>query len=322
MKILDEAAISRLVDIAVLVDHLKHALAGPLEAPPRAHIDLPGETQSTLLIMPAWRHSRSLGVKIVTVDSVRSRRGHYAVNGIYVLLDATTSDPVAVLGARTLTAARTAAIAALASSYLARLNAETLLTAGTGTLIPYLIRAHAAVRPIRRVLLWGRDESKAARLVAQLSVELPQLQFTVAHDLSAAAASADIISCATASSEPLLPSEAIQPGTHVDLVGSFKPDMKEIAPALVSRARVYVDQMNALNESGDLIPALETGLLQRSQVCDLRTLITHPECRRHDAETITIFKAVGMAVADLASAEFFLDRSSAISTSPGGSRAD
>jgi ornithine cyclodeaminase len=272
--------------------------------------------------MPAWRQSQSLGVKIVTVDSARSRYGHFAVNGIYVLLNAITSDPLAVLGARTLTAARTAAIAALASSYLARHNAETLLTAGTGTLIPYLIRAHAAVRPIRRVLLWGRDERKVTRLAAQMSVDLPQLQFTVAQDLSAAAASADIISCATASSEPLLPSEAIQPGTHVDLVGSFKPNMKEIAPALVSRARVYVDQMNALNESGDLIPALETGLLQRSHVCDLRTLITHPDYRRHDPETITIFKAVGMAVADLASAEFFLDRSSARSTSPGGSRAD
>ena len=322
MKILDEAAIGRLLDVAALVDHLRHELTGPLEAPPRAHIELPGEAKSTLLIMPAWRQSRSLGVKIVTVDSARSHRGHYAVNGIYVLLDAATSDPVAVFGARTLTGARTAAIAALACSYLARPEAETLLTVGTGALIPYLARAHASVRPIRQVLLWGRDESKAERLAAQLRIELPHLQFSAASDLSSAAASADIISCATASSEPLLPSEAIQPGTHVDLIGSFKPGMKEIAPTLVSRACVYVDQKNALSESGDLIPALEAGLLEPSQVCDLRTLITQPECGRRDPETITIFKAVGMAVADLASAEFFLDRSSATSTFLGDPHAD
>jgi ornithine cyclodeaminase len=269
--------------------------------------------------MPAWRSGRSLGVKIVTVDPARGRRGQHAVNGAYVLLDAATGDPTALLGARTLTAARTAAVAALASSYLARPDAETLLMAGTGTLAPFLIRGHTAVRPIRRVLLWGRDRSKAAALAAVLAAELPQLGFTVVEDLGGALRSADIICCATASPEPYLPSEAVQPGAHVDLVGSFKPTMKEIAPALVARAHVFVDEMEALNESGDLIPALESGVLVRSTVCDLRTLVRHPERRRRDAAAITIFKAVGMAVADLASAEFFLDRASTKSCLPSGS---
>jgi len=308
MKILDEAAMSTLVDIGALVPHLERAFAGPLEAPPRAHIDLPGVDASTLLLMPAWRTGGNVGVKIVTVDPARSGRGHHAVNGVYVLLDADTGEPAALLGARTLTATRTAAVAALATSYLARPDAETLLMAGTGTLAPFLIRGHAAVRLIHRVLLWGRDGNKAAGLAGRLAAELPHLVFTVAEDLVDAVRSANIISCATASLEPYLPTEAVQPGTHVDLVGSFKPTMKEIAPALVTRAQVFVDKMDALNESGDLIPALESGALQVSSVCDLRTLLRHPERRRRDPNAITMFKAVGMAEADLASAEFFLDR--------------
>ena len=319
MEILDEAAMSKLVDIGALVSHLERAFAGPLEAPPRAHIDLPGVDPSTLLLMPAWRSGRSLGVKIVTVDPARGRRGQHAVNGVYVLLDAATGEPAAVLGARTLTATRTAAVAALASSYLARPDAKTLLMAGTGTLAPFLIRGHAAVRPIQRVLLWGRDRNKAAALATGLAAELPRLRFTVAEDLAGATRSADIISCATASPEPYLPSEAVQPGAHVDLVGSFKPTMKEIAPALVARAHVFVDEMDALNESGDLIPALESGVLQVSSVCDLRTLVGHPECRHRDPAAITIFKAVGMAVADLAAAEFFLDCATAKPCLPRGS---
>ena len=311
MLILDEAAMSGLVAIHALVPRLEEALGEGADAPPRTHIDVPGVDPSTLLLMPAWRSGRGLGVKIVTVDPARGRRGQHTVNGVYVLLDAATGEPAAVLGARTLTATRTASVAALASSYLARPDADTLLMAGTGTLAPFLIRGHAAVRPIRHVLLWGRDRVKTSSLAARLTDELPELRFTIAEDLVAAVHSADIISCATPSTTPYLPGEAVRPGTHVDLVGSFKPAMREVSPELVARASVFVDTMDALNESGDLIPAIEAGMLQPSSVCDLSELIRHPERRRRDAAAITIFKAVGMAIADLAAAEFFLERASA-----------
>jgi ornithine cyclodeaminase len=311
MQILDEAALSRMVAIDLLIPRLEEALRGGADAPPRVHIDVLGGEPSTLLLMPAWRSARRLGVKIVTVDPTRSHRGQHTVNGLYVLLDASTGEPNAVLGARTLTATRTASVAALASSYLARADAGTLLMAGTGTLAPFLIRGHAAVRPIRHVLLWGRDRGNAAALAARLSNELPELRFTIADDLVAAVQSADIISCATPSLSPYLPGETVRPGTHVDLVGSFKPTMREVSPDLVARASVFVDTMEALSQSGDLIPAIEAGVLQPSSVCALSQLVRDPGLRRRDPAAITIFKAVGMAVADLAAAEFFLERASA-----------
>jgi ornithine cyclodeaminase len=168
---------------------------------------------------------------------------------------------------------------------------------GTGALAPHLIAAHATVRPLERVVLWGRDRERADELARRIS-DLP-LEVEVTADLRDGLRRADIVSAATSSREVLVEGRWLAPGAHVDLVGSFAPDMREADLEVFRRGRAVVDTWRALEESGDLIPAMREGILDRD-VPDLTTLLRHPERGRRSPEDITIFKTVGTSVADLA----------------------
>jgi ornithine cyclodeaminase len=286
---------------ATLADALEDAFtAGDTDAPLRhAHALGAG---GTLLLMPAWS-PQALGVKLVTVMPEAAQRGVSTVQASYLLLDRTTGQPRALIDGEALTLRRTAAASALAAQLLARPDARRLLVVGTGRLAPWMAQAHVALRPdLAHVDVWGRNADAAEEVVETLREE--GIDAEVAIDLRHAVEQADVISCATTAREPLLRGAWLRPGTHVDLVGAFRRDMREADDAAVLRARVFVDTYaGALAEAGDLTQPIERGVVARGHVRGelAQVLRGEVEGRAHRDE-ITLFKSVGTALEDLAAA--------------------
>ncbi|MCC7271306.1 MAG: ornithine cyclodeaminase family protein [Alphaproteobacteria bacterium] len=307
---IDAAAVERVLDFPSLVAALAAAFREGREVPLRHHHPIPQPTggDAMLLLMPAWSRGGAVGIKIVTFYPDNGARGLPAVLGTYLLLDGETGAPRAVIDGRMLTLRRTAAASALAASYLARPDARRLVIVGTGALAPHLVRAHAAVRPVREVAVWGRRRDRAAALARTRAGE--GFAATAVDDLAAAVRAADLVSCATPSDEPLVQGAWLSPGTHLDLVGGFTPAMREADDEAVRRARVYVDtRAGALHEAGDLVQPLRAGVIAEGDVVgDLFDLAAGTVAGRGSPLEITYFKSVGTALEDLAAAELVVAR--------------
>ena len=302
MRVLDASAVEGL-ETGPLVEQLRQAFRAGGAVPTRHHhtIRVPGAPDATLLLMPAWQEGRYLGAKVVTVFPGNNQRGLTSVAGTYVLMSGHTGEPLLVIDGRMLTLRRTAAASALAAKYLARQDAHRLLMIGTGALAPHLIMAHATVRPINEVAVWGRSPDKAERLARTLSNRY--LKVTATRDLASAVTAADVISCATLSHDPLVNGEWLKPGQHIDLVGGFTPEMREADDAAIDRCRVYVDTAVAMEEAGDIVQPLKSGLLSEKSIAgDLAELTQGRVPGRSFYNQITLFKSVGTALEDLAAA--------------------
>ena len=308
---LDANAVATALPYDQLIEALKKAFSAPCDVPQRAHyeVTVPNGTPGTLLLMPAWQSGSGMGVKIATVFADNAKLGKPAVFASYLLMSARTGVPVAMLDGTELTLRRTAAASALASSYLSREDAKTLLMVGTGNLAPHLIAAHTTVRPIRAVCIWGRRSDEARRLAESFSNA--EFSVNVARSLEDAARTADIISCATLATEPLVLGEWLRAGQHIDLVGSFRSEMREADEAAVLRSDVYVDtRAGALSEAGEIVQAIESGALSGADIKgELAELAKDNVAGRSDSATITLFKSVGTALEDLAAAELAIKNS-------------
>lgn len=305
-RFIDAASVARLTPMPALIAALKTAFASPPVSPTRHHhtIELDGdEPDATLLLMPAWRSGHSVGVKIATVFPSANQRNQPAVQATYLLNDGLSGRPLAILDGAMLTARRTAAASALAASFLARDDARTLLMVGAGTLAPHLIEAHCSVRPIDSIKVWGRNAEKTQRRVA--SWEFGDRDIHYVDDLQGAASEADIISCATLSTQALILGDWLKPGAHLDLVGAFRPDMRECDDQALVRAEVYVDtRAGALAEAGDLLQPIASGAFAAEDiVAELSDLCAQKSGGRKSGETITLYKSVGASLMDLAAAE-------------------
>ena len=310
MRILSAADVEAALDWDSLIERLRQAFRRGAEVPVRHHHEIanPGGPEGTLLLMPAWQSGRHIGVKVVTIFPDNGEQGLPSVMAAYLLLDGKTGSPIALIDGPTLTLKRTAAASALASGYLSRLDCERLLMVGTGALAPYLVSAHAAVRPICNVLIWGRAPDKAAKLAKRL--DRADFRVAATEDLEAAAQGADIISCATLSRDPLVRGDWLRPGQHLDLVGAFRPDMRESDDQAIRRARVFVDTRDgATKEAGDIVQPIESGVLDPADVAgDLFDLTRGARAGRRYYDQITLFKSVGTALEDLAAAELAAER--------------
>lgn len=302
---LDARMVASALPTGQLIEALKDAFASAVEVPPRTHLEVsvPGGNAGALLLMPAWRTGANMGVKIVTVFPDNTKQGIPAVHGSYLLMSADSGVPVALLDGTELTLRRTAAASALASLFLSREDASTLLMVGTGNLVPHLINAHSTARRIKSVCIWGRRLEAAQDIADRLSGE--SFAVSVVTNLEEAVRNADIISCATLSSEPIVKGEWLKPGQHIDLVGAFTPKMSEADSAAVSIADVYVDtRAGALSEAGEIVQAIQDGSITESSIRgSLRELATGAVNGRTGADEITLFKSVGTALEDLAAAE-------------------
>jgi ornithine cyclodeaminase len=310
MRIIGASEIHAALDFQSLVEALRQAFEVGRSVPLRHHhtVPVPGQPDATLLLMPAWQPGRHIGVKLVTVFPGNAGANLPSVMGAYLLMDGRTGQPLALLDGPTLTLRRTAAASALAASYLARPDCERLLMVGTGALAPHLVEAHASVRPLRKVVIWGRTPDKAAHLAERL--RRSPIEATATTDLEGAAREADVISCATLASEPLIHGAWLAPGTHLDLVGGFTPTMREADDEAVRRASVFVDtREGAATEAGDIVQPLKSGILREEQLAgDLFDLVRGSRPGRRSSEEITLFKSVGTALEDLAAAQLALER--------------
>ena len=229
----------------------------------------------TLLLMPAWS-AAALGVKLVTVMPGNPARGLATVNAIYVLFDRITGAAKAVIDGEALTLRRTAAVSLLAARHLARADARNALIIGTGKLAPFMAHAHARARRLERLWVWGRRGEGAQSVAQRLRDE--GLPAQAVEDLEGAVRGADIISCATTSTQPIVRGAWVGSGTHLDLVGGFRRGMREADDEAVARARIVVDTYaGALAEAADIVEPLERGVIKRSAiVAELAELVADP----------------------------------------------
>lgn len=288
-----------------LIEALRSMFKAGCVMPLRHHhqMEVPGEAEATLLLMPAWVPGAYSGVKIVNVMPGNSERGLPAVAAQYLLSHGRTGEMLALVDGGELTARRTAAASALAADYLARKDASHLVIAGTGRVAVSLAAAHKAVRPISKVTVWGRSLAKA-ELAASDIAQTCGVEALASTDLQSAVQAADIVSAATLSQDPLIQGSWLQPGTHVDLIGAFRPDMRESDDEAVRRSSVFADtREGASKEGGDLAQPLKSGVLQPKDVlADLYDLCRNDHPGRRSGDEITLFKSVGAALEDLAGA--------------------
>jgi ornithine cyclodeaminase len=276
--------------------------AGCTVPPRQVHeIEARGALVLTSLIMPAWLEGRYYGVKTINIAAANAARGLPGLHASYILYDATTGVPLALIDGNELTARRTAAASALAAGWLALRDARRLLVIGTGRVAQCLPDAYRAVRPIEHVAVWARTTEPALRMVARLRAR--GIAARAVPDLEQAVGEADIVSCATPARAPVVHGQWLRPGSHLDLIGSFTPDMREADDDCFAGATVYVDTEEALTKSGDVLAPIARGVWRVADLGGTLTTLARAQAagRRSDTER-TVFKSVGTALEDLCAA--------------------
>ena len=310
MRMIDATALHQLADYPGLVAALREMNRSGVDQIERYYLSQkrPEGGTNDWLLLPAWWHDRVYGVKLVSVFPGNEARGIDSIQGSYVLFDGQTGLPVAYLDGAALTLRKTAANSALAADLLAREDAATLTMVGAGALAPYLAAAHAAVRPIKRILWWNRNRGKLAAVMAQAA--LPGVEVTAVEDLAEAVAAADIVSCATRTRQPLVCGDWLRAGAHLDLVGGYLPEMREADDRALQRAtRPYVDaRFTTIEVAGDICQPIATGVAKLEEVADLGQVIRGERPGRQSPDDITWFKSGGGGHEDLAVADYIVNR--------------
>jgi len=310
---LTEADVRSLLDPLQLITALESAFRDrypSISLPPRTHAEL---AHGIFLAMSCYdRAAGTLGMKLVLVRDHARNADHAAltegrVQATYLLLDPETAQPRLTIAANYLTDLRTAATSALATRLLARPDVSTLGIFGTGR----LARTHLAVLPLVRnfqhVLICGRNPSRSAEFVEQNSSEVPGVEITFANARTCANES-DVLCACTSSSAPLFDGHDLRAGTHLNLVGAFRPQNREADTRTIQRSRVVVETYgSAFSDVGELLIPLQEGAITRDHVvADLHELVSGTKQGRRSPKEITLFKSVGCALEDLIAAELLL----------------
>jgi ornithine cyclodeaminase len=306
MLVFDSDQVRALLPMPALIEALRAAFSKDSLVPHRQIIALPGGRGERLFLsMPAFAKDGSGAIKLTTVYPDNAVSGRPTIQGALVLFSQHGS-AIAVMDGGVITQMRTGAASALASSFLSREDSCELVMAGAGALAPFMILAHACVRPIQRVRLWGRNRERAEAAATKTRAFVGSaLRIETIADLDAGVREADIVCCATSSAAPVLKGELLKNGAFVDLVGSFSPERREADDRVVERARLFVDTFEgALSEAGDILQPLRRGLITRDRIeGELADLASGRIKGRHGPDEITLFKSVGTALEDLAAAQ-------------------
>jgi ornithine cyclodeaminase/alanine dehydrogenase-like protein (mu-crystallin family) len=302
MKIFDSATTRQALPFDALIDAIERLFASGCQVPPRhVHKVSDGTDEGgTVLIMPAW-HGEYMGIKTVNIFPGNAARGLPGLFSTYILYSAATGEPLAQMDGNEITSRRTAAASALAAKYLARPDARRLLVAGSGRVASLLPEAYRAVLPIDEVTIWSRNHAAALRVAGELS--LAGCSMVASADLEQAVRQADVVSCATLATEPIIHGAWLGAGSHLDLIGGFTPQMREADDACFAGSRLYVDTVEALQKSGDLLGPMSRGVFAAENIAGtLESLIRGQAAGREGADVRTVFKSVGTALEDLAAA--------------------
>jgi len=299
--------------IKVMRDALAALARGEALVPLRTVMRVPG-VSGFLGLMPGYISPRAgqegaLGLKAVSVFPGNANRGIDTHQGAVLLFEADTGRLSALLDGAAITAIRTAAVSGVATDVLARPDASELAILGAGVQARTHIEAIAAVRPLRRVRIWSRTPERAAALAAELR---PRFKVAVeaAPDVEAAVREADIVATVTASPEPILERRWLKEGAHINAVGSSIPASREIDTATMAAARLFVDRReSALAEAGDLLIPMKEGAVKADHIqAELGEVIIGRDPGRRSPSELTLFKSLGLAVEDVASAAYIVRR--------------
>lgn len=303
MLIIPDEKISEYLDHKKLIEALREIFQSDYTMPVRHHhfYKTPEGDDNTLILMPVW-NNEYMGMKQVTVAPANANRNMPSIFAQYILSDAKTGQPLAMINATELTSRRTACTSALASSYLSREDSENLLIVGGGSVAKHLVQAHLAVRNFKKVNIWTRNSSKMNEFVADLKNQ--GIAVEAVTNLEDAARNADLIACATLSKTPVIKGEWVKPGTHLDMIGSHKPDTRETDNDAIRKSSIFVDsRAGALHETGELALPIVDGILTGDDVqADIVELIKGIHPGRTFPDEVTLFKSAGLAIEDLAAA--------------------
>jgi ornithine cyclodeaminase len=258
--------------------------------------------------------SRDLTVKAVAVFPHNPERGLPTIHALVIVFNAQTGAPAALIEGATLTALRTGAASGAATDLLARSDSTILAVFGSGAQARTQIEAVCAVRPIAEVRVFSLDLGSAQQLTRDLDGRTASgARLRLATSSEVAVAQADVICTATTSSTPVFADEALAEGVHINAIGAYTPEMQEIDPATVARARIFVDSRRAaLAEAGDLIQPIRQGLISEADIfAELGEVVAGTRPGRTGAAQITLFKSVGLAVQDAVAAGAILRRAEA-----------
>lgn len=313
MIFIDAEKVHAALDYSSLVDALHRQHREDVEAVEDMLLEQPSPSggRTHFLARAAWQRGRAFGIKLATVfpDNEAGGTGLPNIQGTYVLFDGANGRPQACIDGTALTLWKTAADSALGARFLAGPEARTMLMVGAGALAPHLIAAHTTVRPsIRRVEIWNRTAERAAKLAHGL--DLGSVQVGVAADIEAAARQADVISCATMATAPLIRGAWLRPGAHLDLVGGYTPETREADDEAARRCKVFVNaRWTTVGHCGDIVGPMSTGALSEDDIlADLFELCRGKHPGRRDAEEITLYKNGGGGHLDLMTARFIMAR--------------
>jgi ornithine cyclodeaminase/alanine dehydrogenase-like protein (mu-crystallin family) len=292
MRLIPEAEVERVLTPSVALEAaLKafQALSVNLVTMPQRS-SLPA-TGGAYLVMPCSAPGVGLGTKLVTVHAGNASQGLPTIHSSYVLQNDSTGELEAVIEARAMTERRTAAVSALAARYLMRSDARVLGIVGAGPQARAQLEAHTSAHPFERVMIWNRSLESAMKLSQEFSA-------TLAPNLETLVRESNLISSATRATDGMIRGEWLQPGTHLDLVGAFTPDMSEADVNAINISSVTVDKLEAAqNGAGELIQAARHGW--DWNVTELSGVVAGLNPGRTSSDQITLFKSVGLAIEDL-----------------------
>ena len=258
------------------------------------------EEQGTVLIMPAW-YGDYMGIKTVNIFPGNAERGLPGLFSTYILYSAATGQPLAMIDGDEITSRRTAAASALAARYLAKPDARRLLVVGSGRVARLLRDAYRAVLPVDEITVWSRNPAAATRMAAQLSADGCSVRASTA--LEESVRQAEVVSCATLATTPVIHGAWLQPGSHLDLIGGFTPQMREADDDCFKGSALYIDTVEALQKAGDLLGPMARGVFAPADVAGtLEALCRAQAPGRQSQQSRTVFKSVGTALEDLAAA--------------------
>ena len=304
MKILTAEHVHAALRYPDFIDDLRAAFAGDFTMPRRQvmALDEAGGSHDAFAMLPAW-NDEVIALKAFTYFP-ENPPPYPSLHSQIMVFDRRHGQPLALVDGTSVTYWRTAGVSALASQFLSREDSGTLLLLGTGNLAPYLIRAHSSVRPLTKVIIWGRNPAKANKLVEKMRALLPHLRFSVAESLQQACSEADIIVAATGSSEILVHGSWVRDGTHTDFLGNHHATGRECDTEMITCSRVYLDtRANCFNEAGEILIPIQDGDFSKEAVIgELSELCRGTVAGRHNDQEITLFKSVGCALADLCGA--------------------
>lgn len=312
MLVLTRADVQELVPMRVAIDLMKQVFAdlsaGRTVAPLRSALEVP-EHEGVTLFMPAQVPSADgLGVKIVSVFPRNPALGKPTIHAVVLLTSMETGEPLALLDGTFLTALRTGAVSGAATELLARPDSRVLTVIGAGAQGLTQAWAVATARRIEQVNVYDRNAEMARSFAERLRAYDAALADKVVpvDDVHRAVAESDVICTATTAREPVFNDADVRPGTHINAIGAFTPEMQEIPPETVARSYLVVDEVEAaMAEAGDLLKAIDAGLLARDDVrTELGQVVDGSAPGRSSPEQVTFFKSVGNAVQDVIVARY------------------